>query len=416
MRRLRSARLVRAVIVTALLLLPACSRSVGTPTVTTSGAVAQTTPAMPIRPAPPSTPGTLQASAILDTPTPAPTPTATRRATPLTGVSAILNRLTEATALTIQHDWNGLSWDAPVEARYSLYRKGDRFVGPGRQVVGTTGVILSNERGQRVQSGEIIVPLATIETFLRTLITVPLREGAYQPKITHFDDYPRINILIATPVSTIWFFTSSNEPGYAPWGAVIGEQTYVVDSPIPGQALKQLRDHLNIWRPAKELSPSLEPLPCRGNAPPVKPVAAMPAPALIVPQYTTSSPGARSQPRIGETINIAEREGLRSTQRFAVYAPVRSKAVEEQAIVEQLIGMLNDPAITILSSRLGPTRYDSIEIVFPLAEHGRLRLHYHLSSDEIYLQNQSSSEGEIIYAVRAPAEFGALLLSQLCAP
>lgn len=407
----RRTTLLRAIILAALLALPACATQTGTPTPTTSGGQWQANAATPTRPAPPGTPATPQNPATPATPaTPRPTPTAT----PLTGAAAILSRLPEATALTIQDDFWVYGPIAPVERHFSLYRGADSFAGSGRIIENRRGFTANDKREQRIWAGNLAVPLAAIQNLLHIFATVPLREGAYKPAITHSDDSPALDILIVTPIGTVWFFTTSNEVEHVPWGAVIGERTYVIDSPLPTRALDALGPYLG-QTALSYLKPAIdEPIVCRTDVPSIKAVAAVPAPPSII-TTRRPSPSDPPRPRIGETINIAERHGLGAASWLSISGEVGFKVVVDHVVQQELIAMLDQPLVTIPTSGMGPSRFERLYFDMYVPGKGALTLNYNLGNGEI--SNWTTfyaGEGETIYAVRAPAGFAGLLLAQFC--
>ncbi|MFN8515358.1 MAG: hypothetical protein U0841_22765 [Chloroflexia bacterium] len=399
------------IILAVLLVLPACAAQTGTPTATASVGQRQANAATPTHPAPPGTPATPQHPATPATPA---TPRPTQTATPLTGAAAILSRLPEATALTIQDDLWVYGPVAPIERHFSLYRRADSFAGSGRIVESRRGTAPNYKQEQRIWAGELAVPLAAIQSLLNALAIVPLREGAYKPAITHSDDSPALDILIATPAGTVWFFTTSNEVEHVPWGAVIGERTYVIDSPLPTRALGALGSYLGPAALNYQGSSIDDPLACRADVPSIKAVASVPAPPSII-TARRPSPSDPPRPRIGETINIAERHGLHDAPQIAISGPGRNLVVSDRAVHDQFIAMLDQPLVTIPTSGMGPSRFERLYFDMYVPGKGALTLNYHLGNGEISnWTTYYAGEEETIYAVRAPTGFAALLLAQFC--
>src|SRR5262249_5489391 len=149
----------------------------------------------------------------------------------------------------------------------------------------------------------------------------------------------------------------------APWGAVIGQQTYTIDSAIPGQAFKALRPYLKLRDPDDEKPEARTPLPCRADAPAVKPVTTIPAPAKLAPA-SIAAPSAEPMPDAGETINLAARHSLRSTQSILAYVMGGSATVADSTLVAQFVALLNQPLVVVPSTSLGPSYFDDFTLVF----------------------------------------------------
>ncbi|HXV98007.1 MAG TPA: hypothetical protein VEC93_06255, partial [Anaerolineae bacterium] len=146
--------------------------------------------------------------------------------------------LNQVQTIRIRDEWNGLSPIAPLGATYDLERAGDHFAGTANFTVGGRG-------GNSLQATEAVeLPPEAVQTFLQTLASAPLTEGAYQPNITHTDDYPAIYIELELGTGTMTFFTQSQGEAHVPWGAEFNGKTYVINSDAPAKALAALEPYL----------------------------------------------------------------------------------------------------------------------------------------------------------------------------
>jgi hypothetical protein len=141
----------------------------------------------------------------------------------------------------IQNDWAGLSPDAPIEAHYTLERGADGFSGEG-------SFSLGGYSGNPVSAREAItVPADVAQKFLQMLEepNLPMKEGTYEPRIDHTDDYPSLGIQIELPGGEqVAFFSGSQGVDNVPWGLSYEGKTYIVDSALPAKALYTLGPYL----------------------------------------------------------------------------------------------------------------------------------------------------------------------------
>jgi hypothetical protein len=146
--------------------------------------------------------------------------------------------LNQVQTIRIRDEWNGLSPIAPLGATYDLERAGDQFNGTANFAVGGR----SNNPLQATEAVEL--PQEAVQTFLQTLASAPLTEGAYQPHITHTDDYPSIYIELELETGTVAYFTQSQGEAHVPWGAEFNGKSYVINSDAPAKALAALDPYL----------------------------------------------------------------------------------------------------------------------------------------------------------------------------
>lgn len=146
--------------------------------------------------------------------------------------------LSQTDSIQINNGWSGLSPVAPIITHYSLQRYEQGFKGEARFSVA------GYSKQPRQASAEIEIPLNPAQSFLKTLATVSLKEGKYEPKIEHTDDYPAISFELKTGTDTVLIFTKSQGEGHVPWGVTFKGKTFVVDSDVPARALKELEPYL----------------------------------------------------------------------------------------------------------------------------------------------------------------------------
>lgn len=150
-------------------------------------------------------------------------------------------KLTEATTIGLQNDWAGFAPDAPLEAHYTLERGADGFSGEGNFSMG-------GYSGDPVTAWEAItVPADVAQKFLQVLEdpNLPMKEGPYEPRIDHTDDYPSVGIQIGLPGGEqVSFYSGSQGVDYVPWGLSYKGKTYTVDSALPAKAMYTLGPYL----------------------------------------------------------------------------------------------------------------------------------------------------------------------------
>jgi hypothetical protein len=72
-----------------------------------------------------------------------------------------------------------------------------------------------------------------------------VREGTYEPLITHTDDYPFLVIGLTLPGGMeVRFYSKSQGANHVPWGLDYNGKTYIVESARPQEALSALRPYL----------------------------------------------------------------------------------------------------------------------------------------------------------------------------
>jgi hypothetical protein len=107
----------------------------------------------------------------------------------------------ETTSVAIGIDWMGLSPLSPMTAGYFLELHGDQFEGQGIfQVAKATPV-----------KRPVAIPRDLVRAFLTAASNVALVEGEYRAHIEHTDDYPSIDIAVATKLGQLRIGSRSQE-------------------------------------------------------------------------------------------------------------------------------------------------------------------------------------------------------------
>ena len=157
---------------------------------------------------------------------------------PLSG--SLLPDLIGATTILLQDDWTGLSPLAPIEAHYDLKRGAEGFSGEAN-------FSMAGYRTPEHATETITVPMDVALNFLQTLQdpSMQIKQGAYEPLITHTDDYPEMGIQLELPNGEkVVFYSESQGEDNVPWGLKFGGQDYTVNSPQPSKALGILSPYL----------------------------------------------------------------------------------------------------------------------------------------------------------------------------
>jgi hypothetical protein len=163
-----------------------------------------------------------------------------------------LPRLSGATHVGIVDNWNGLSPAAPINARYSLDNSPSGLRGEGN--------FSSGYRAQSV-AFTVTVPPEVAAKFFSFLDdpTMSVREGTYEPLITHTDDYPFLVIGLTLPGGVgVRFYSKSQGADHMPWGLDYNGKTYIIDSARPAEALSVLRPYLSEELLDARKTPTLE--------------------------------------------------------------------------------------------------------------------------------------------------------------
>jgi hypothetical protein len=139
----------------------------------------------------------------------------------------------------IQITTSGAGLALVTERDYSLQRNDKVFRGKAQfSVKGSSSL----QRRQAIE--DIEIPLDAAQSFLKTLASLPLKEGEYKPTITITDDYPSIRIKLSIKGETVVIFTESQGKDHIPWGVTFKGKTFVAASDIPARALNELEPYL----------------------------------------------------------------------------------------------------------------------------------------------------------------------------
>ena len=145
--------------------------------------------------------------------------------------------LAQADSIQINNSWSGLALE--TKRHYSLQGQDKAFTGKAEFSVRSH----SGEQ-PRQTTEDIQVPLDAAQSFLRTLASLPLREGEYKPSRPNTDDYPSIDITLVVKGETVVIFSRSQGKDHSPWGVKIKGKTFVAKSDLPARALQGLAPYL----------------------------------------------------------------------------------------------------------------------------------------------------------------------------
>lgn len=143
-----------------------------------------------------------------------------------------------AESIHVYDEWSGYSIISPLRARYFLGQEKDGFKGQAKFSAG-------EEERRREVVRDIMIPIDVTHAFLRLLSEVSVEPDEYCPVMDHTDDYPSIEIHLKIGDLSIQFFTESQGANHVPWGLRIGDETFVVRSSIPADALEILSPYLH---------------------------------------------------------------------------------------------------------------------------------------------------------------------------
>lgn len=163
-----------------------------------------------------------------------------------------LPKLSGATHVGIVDNWDGLSPAAPINARYSLDNSPSGLIGEGN--------FSSGYGGESVAFTVRVPPEVAVKFF--SFLDDPdmsVREGTYEPLITHTDDYPFLVIGLTLPSGVeVRFYSKSQGADHMPWGLDYDGKTYIIDSPRPQEALSALKPYLREALLDARKTPTLE--------------------------------------------------------------------------------------------------------------------------------------------------------------
>lgn len=124
---------------------------------------------------------------------------------------------------------------APWLASYTLERTIDGFAG---------AALFSAGDGLRKVVRQFALPLHIALPFLEALGETRVTVGEYQPRFTHTNDFPDLEIHLETPSGGVTFSSSSQGRYHTPWAVSHAGECYVVLSARPAKALNALQPAL----------------------------------------------------------------------------------------------------------------------------------------------------------------------------
>ena len=161
--------------------------------------------------------------------------------TTLTKLFPDLADLSDAKSVAIGFGWLGLSPLSPVSAAYLLELRNDQFEADGRFNVASASA-----------TRPIKIPRDVLKTFLAAASDVELKEGEYQPRIEHTDDYPSLEISVPTAQGLLKIWTNSQSRksksgtyvDRTPWAIGYLGRTFVVETTALDDAFEPIEPRL----------------------------------------------------------------------------------------------------------------------------------------------------------------------------
>lgn len=142
-------------------------------------------------------------------------------------------------SIVVDDSWMGLSLVAPIVARYELHRADMGFVGQAKFSVGAE---LPNKPPSKATE-QLAVPQDVISRFLDQIATTPVTGGKYEPKFTHTDDYPSVNIELRTDTGFVALYSASQSKDFSPWKITNDKTECISQSGTPATALALLEPY-----------------------------------------------------------------------------------------------------------------------------------------------------------------------------
>jgi hypothetical protein len=152
-----------------------------------------------------------------------------------------ISGLLEATAFRVNNTWMGLSPQSPAKFEVALALNGDRFEGKASISRGQEG-----RDAFQAKKRNISLPRDAVWAFLCAVLQVPIEERAYEPYISHTDDYPDLSFTFQGQLGPIAIFTRSqprvidSQFVQTPWAISYADRTFVVSAPDIDAALDKL--------------------------------------------------------------------------------------------------------------------------------------------------------------------------------
>lgn len=342
-------------------------------------------------------------------PTPSPTPPRTTQATPSTlpTLAAALGatRKVQLARSTTKRTTTPFS----EQSRWDLERSANGLVGSvefNLQYPNTT---------PRSATGQIAVPLANTEEFLRILSSVQVRPGER--------GLPRDqSISLETSSGTIEFFYETDNrdwfvPGEATndgWSLMFEGRQYVIPNDAPWRAREVIKPYLRDDLFDQMLRGAIAEDQARFTPPPLlcnlKSTGGLPTPPRATFSQASSVP-TNSRPSVGDYVNIVERLGI---------APPVSITIEDRTVsterkitdprqIGALIALLDQPLLVVPSPAFQSN--ERIVLAIDTNSAAAISLSYLPLTERIFIFDPVGG-----FSVQAPPDLRPILVSLFCAP
>lgn len=138
----------------------------------------------------------------------------------------------------IRDDYDGLSWETPVERRYFLHRGENSFFGECLFGAGEPGC------SQRFNSETISIPLDVMGTLFSSLENIRIQTGSYMPRVFRSAESVSLGFYLDTGNDRVVFSTESQGRYHKPWGIRIRGKGYLYQGRQIARVLRDLRPFL----------------------------------------------------------------------------------------------------------------------------------------------------------------------------
>lgn len=146
--------------------------------------------------------------------------------------------------------WTGLSVFAPIDLRFELTRENNdwrchgklTFYSPDRTDEGLMKSELEGYAPQMrmTESSETLVNRESIDRLVQSIDSCPIARKVYIPNQDRDDDRPSLAINIETQNAKLCLYSGSQGDDHVPWALEFQRYKWVVDSPLPADAMRAL--------------------------------------------------------------------------------------------------------------------------------------------------------------------------------
>ena len=129
--------------------------------------------------------------------------------------------LTGSQSIVINYKWMGLSDIAIINANSTL--QFNDSIWTGKSDISIAFDLIKT-------SYDVTIPSKVIDSILMNLSGISVSLGEYEPKITHFDDYPEVLLSFNLENDTAVFYSASQGKHHLPWEFTISGKSFVLKS------------------------------------------------------------------------------------------------------------------------------------------------------------------------------------------